>query len=69
VRKPQLLHPGPAAFQRNNAIQFDPYPPNDLGPEIDGGRPIDFLKPPDEVSRGRQQRPNGPFRTTTGPRY
>ena len=67
VRKPQLLHPGPAPFQRQNATQFDPYPPNDLGPEIVGGRPIDFQKPPNEVERSRQFRDQQPWRT--GPLY
>lgn len=63
VFKPTLLHPGPAYFQRNNAMQFDPYPLNDLGPEIVGGRPIDFQKPVDEVTRARQQQPIAPWRT------
>ena len=62
VRKPTLLHPGPAYFQRNNAMQFDPYPQNDMGPEIVGGRPIDFQKPPNEVSRARQQESIAPWR-------
>ncbi len=62
IYKPTLLHPGPAPFQRNNALQFDPYPPNDMGPEIVGGRPKDFQKPPNEVTRARQQQPIAPWR-------
>lgn len=62
IYKPTLLHPGPAPFQRNNAQQFDPYPPNDLGPEIVGGRPKDYQKPPNEVTRARQQQPIAPWR-------
>jgi hypothetical protein len=54
VRKPQLLHPGPASFQRYNATQFDPYPQNDMGPEMVGARPPDYALPPDEVKRSRQ---------------
>jgi len=65
VRKPQLLHPGPAGYQRYNATQFDPYSINDLGPEVDGGRPIDFDKPRSEVTRARQQQPVGPWRSST----
>ncbi len=60
IRQPQLLHPGPAPFQRNNAEQFDPYPANDVGPEIVGGRPPDYAIPPNEVERARQGMPNGP---------
>ncbi len=62
---PQLLHPGPAGFQRNNALQFDPYPPNDMGPEIVGGRPRGFQKPPNEITRARQNSPLAPWTRTT----
>jgi len=65
LRRPQLLHPGPAGFQRNNALLFDPYPSDDLGPEIVGGRPRGFQKPPQEITRSRQQSPLAPWR---GPR-
>lgn len=54
IRRPQLYHPGPAGFQRQNATQFDPYPPNDVAPEIVGGRPRGYQKPPNEVERARQ---------------
>ena len=67
VRTPQLLHPGPAPFQRHNATQFDPYPQIDVGPEIVGGRPIDFQKPANEVERARQYRDQQSWRT--GPLY
>jgi hypothetical protein len=56
IRKPQLAHPGTAPVQRYNATQFDPYPPPDLGPEIVGGRPIDYLVPVPEVKRANQYR-------------
>jgi hypothetical protein len=56
IKKPQLLHPGPAPFQRANAEQFDPYPQNDVGPEIVGGRPPDYAIPRDEVTRANQFR-------------
>ncbi|MEM8944742.1 MAG: hypothetical protein AAGD11_06115 [Planctomycetota bacterium] len=59
---PRILSPGPAPFQRNNAQQFDPYPQNDLGPEIVGGRPLGYMIPPDEVTRARQQTPIAPWR-------
>ena len=63
IYKPTLLHPGPAGFQRNNAVQFDPFPPNDMAPEIVGGRPIDYQKPPDENVRARQHSTIAPWRT------
>lgn len=63
VRKPQLLHPGPAGYQRSNAEQFDPYPQNDMAPPIVGGRPKDYMFPPDEVTRSRQYSPAGPWRS------
>ena len=72
VHKPRLLHPGPAGYQRAIAEQYDPYPLNDLGPEIVGGRPREFQKPQDEVSRARQLLPFGPFQAPAAaspPRY
>jgi hypothetical protein len=42
--------------QRYNATQFDPYPLPDMGPEIVGGRPIDYLTPVPEVERANQFR-------------
>jgi hypothetical protein len=65
VRKPQLLHPGHAKYQRDNAVEFDPYPQNDVGPEIVGGRPPDYAIPPNEVDRAFQQNPVRP--QTTAP--
>ena len=67
IRKPQLFHPGPIGYQRNNAEQFDPFPPNDVAPPIVGGRPKDFQKPPNEVIRSRQQLPLGPWRASPTP--
>lgn len=60
IRRPQLLHPGPANVQRNNAEQFDPYPQTDMGPEIVGGRPPDYLVPVPEVERANQFRDSHP---------
>jgi hypothetical protein len=54
IRKPRLLHPGPASVQRYNAVQFDPYPQPDMGPEIVGGRPIDFITPVPPEERASQ---------------
>ena len=62
VSKPRLCGPGPAGYQRYNATQYDPFPSTDMGPEIVGGRPIDYMNPPAEVPRARQQLPNGPWR-------
>ncbi|MCA9259815.1 MAG: hypothetical protein KDA61_11475 [Planctomycetales bacterium] len=57
MHMPHLNHPGPAPYQRGNAIEFDPYPQNDVGPEIVGGRPREYDKPLDEVRRARQHDP------------
>ena len=67
IRKPRLASPGTAPFQRHNAEQFDPYPQNDMGPEIVGGRPPDYAVPVPEVERARMGMPLGPLRE--GPRY
>ena len=59
VQKPSLFNPGPANYQRQNATVHDPYPLNDVGPPIVGGRPRDFQVPADEVTRARQYAPWG----------
>ncbi len=64
---PRLLHPGTAAHQRYEAEQFDPFPQNDMGPAIDGGRPIDYQIPISPIRRARQPMPIGPWRM--GSRY
>jgi hypothetical protein len=67
IRKPRLESPGTAGLQRHNAEQFDPYPMTDAGPEIVGGRPLDYQIPVPEVNRARQSMPIGPWRM--GSRY
>jgi hypothetical protein len=49
-----IAHPGPAAYQRAQAIQHDPYVLNDVGPEVVGGRPREYMIPVNEVERARQ---------------
>ena len=44
---------GTLAYQRQNATLHDPYPDNDLGPEVVGGRPREFQKPLGEPVRNR----------------
>jgi hypothetical protein len=48
-----FAHPGPAAYQRAQAIQHDPYVLNDVGPEVVGGRPREYQIPVNEVERAR----------------
>lgn len=67
IRYPRLASPGTAPLQRYNAEQFDPYPQNDMGPEIVGGRPLDYAVPVSEVNRSRQSMPVGEWRQ--GSRY
>ena len=53
IRFPNLASPGPAYAQRSDAIQHDPYPLNDIGPEIVGGRPLAYQQPLNEVARAK----------------
>ena len=50
---PNWTNPGPATYQRSNALRFDPYPENDAGPAIVGARPPDYQNPPAEAGRAR----------------
>lgn len=55
VRMPRLHNPGPAGYQRYNAVNYsDPYPLPDVGPEMDGARPREFQLPRPPVERARQ---------------
>jgi hypothetical protein len=49
VSQPSLLHPGPEPVQQARAQRFDPYPSNELGPNVEGGRPRDYQNPPPEI--------------------
>ncbi len=39
--------------QKYRAASFDPYPLNDIGPEVVGGRPRGFLNPLPEATRNQ----------------
>ncbi|MCA9240652.1 MAG: hypothetical protein KDA37_10645 [Planctomycetales bacterium] len=56
-RLPNLFHPGPTGPQRYDAVYHDPYPIDDLGPEVEGGRPREYQRPVPQVTRGRLFRP------------
>jgi len=51
VSGPRLFQPGSQDQQRSNATIHDPYPDQDAGPEIVGGRPREFSKPRSEPTR------------------
>jgi hypothetical protein len=46
--RPSMGPPGTISDQRNRAVLHDPYPSNDLGPPIVGGRPREFDLPRSE---------------------
>ncbi|MDI9443696.1 MAG: hypothetical protein QM844_05970, partial [Planctomycetota bacterium] len=48
---PRIQGPGTAPYQRGIAERFDPYPENDVGPAVVGGRPRDFDRPAAEPVR------------------
>jgi len=54
IRFPNLFHPGWAQQQRAAALEHDPYPLDDMGPEVVGGRPREYQRPIPEVERARQ---------------
>ena len=59
--RPRLIDDRPLAVQRQQIQQFDPYPDNDIAPEVVGGRPPGFQQPPVEPYRSRWTLPNGRF--------
>ncbi len=58
-----FAHPGPAAYQRAQAVQHDPYLLDDVGPEVVGARPRDYQIPVNEVDRARLAAPRPAFRS------
>ena len=60
IRMPDLYHPGSAGYQRANALQFDPYPLDDVAPPVAGGRPREYDRPIPEVKRGQTFTPKRP---------
>jgi hypothetical protein len=57
---PRLESPGTAGYQRYNALQFDPYPLDDVAPPVAGGRPKEYDRPIPEVQRGQKFTPKRP---------
>jgi len=51
---PNWRHPGPAPYQQQRAVEFDPYPQDDTGPNVVGGRPLQYQKPKAETVRTRR---------------
>lgn len=43
--------------QKARAVYFDPYPLNDIGPEVVGGRPRGFQNPLPEANRNELRNP------------
>jgi len=56
---PNILHPGTEANQQARAQMFEPYPDNEIGPPVVGGRPREYQEPRAEVTRALQ-RPGDP---------
>jgi len=44
--------------QKSRATVYDPYPLNDIGPEIVGGRPRGFMNPVPEAKRNKIKPPS-----------
>jgi hypothetical protein len=48
--RPNFGSPGTIGMQRSRAVLFDPFPKNDLGPPVVGGRPREFDTPLSEAT-------------------
>ena len=49
----KIARPGTIQQQRLRATIHDPYPDPDLGPDVDGGRPREYMQPLPEPVRNR----------------
>ena len=60
------FNPGYAPQQVGRAlIEHDPYPDQNAGPEVVGGRPLGFTTPPPETPWLQQRSPKQPLRPVT----
>lgn len=59
VSRPDWFNPGPMIEQKQRAVQYDPYPDQDAGPEVVGGRPLDYERQIPETERSRFFLPSG----------
>ena len=53
TQRPNWCNPGSARQQQIAAEQYDPYPENDVGAPVVGGRPREYQIPPAETLRAR----------------
>jgi len=74
--RPNFGSPGTIYQQRARAVLSDPFPNNDLGPEIVGGRPRGYDRPlsePTNIQASPYSELNktnrGPFQRLLNPRY
>lgn len=56
--RPDFSPPGTVYQQRNRAVVHDPFPSDNLGPAIEGARPMEFERPLSEPD-GLQTIPTG----------
>ena len=70
--RPRQGPPGTIGDQRERAVIYDPFPNNDLGPPIVGGRPLGFDLPQSEPTSiqgspwANRSRRGGQFQPTFG---
>lgn len=50
---PNWFRPGPVPVQQARAVQFDPFPEDEIAPGIVGSRPLGYQEPPPETVRAR----------------
>ncbi len=58
VAGPQVVDARPPWLQRRQLQRFDPYPDENIGPEVEGGRPPDFGQQRSEAAQSRWVLPN-----------
>ena len=55
--KPRWGFPGTVGRQQHRAVAHDPYPDNQAGPEVVGGRPREYIEQLPEPVRSQPQTP------------
>lgn len=63
--RPDQGPPGTVYYQRSRAVVHDPFPNPDIGPPIEGARPLEYERPLSEV----KQNQTSPFATRRSPGF
>jgi hypothetical protein len=58
LSRPRWFFPGRVEQQQDRAVYYDPYPDQEVGPKVEGGRPREYQQ---QVPTAVRSQPQGPW--------